>query len=144
VTRSLFCVFAAAAGMMCTAADRSGLEAAFGNTIFSTYPDGRTGRLWLQANGEFTAEGRRKEHTSGHWTVKDDKLCMRQSRPIPIPFSFCTPLVSGGIGTTWTAKAVTGEPIQVELMRGGDPANAANVSHQVALAPSPPGTPGAH
>ena len=42
-------------------------------------------------------------------------MCLKQSRPFPAPFSYCTPLPSG---VSWTAKAVTGEPIRVRLVRG--------------------------
>ena len=68
------------------------VEAAFANTIVSTYPDGRQAKLWLNPDGTY--------------------------RPIPIPFSWCTARVQGGVGATWTARAVTGEPIKVELKGG--------------------------
>lgn len=91
---------------------------AFNNTIVSTYPDGRTGELWLQPGGGYTARGRRGDASSGHWKVKDGKLCLNQSRPIPAPFSYCTPIPGGGMNTAWSAKAVTGEAIQVRLVKG--------------------------
>lgn len=91
------------------------IHAAFGNTIISTYPDGRTAELWLKPSGRYTAMGRRKDRSSGHWRVSGDKLCLRQSSPIWVPFSYCTPIPTG---TSWRAKAVTGEPIQVRLVKG--------------------------
>lgn len=96
----------------------SRVSEAFGNTIVSTYPDGRTGELWLQPDGRYTAEGRRGDASSGHWKVKGAKLCLSQSTPIPTPISFCTPLPAGGMDTAWSAKAVTGEKIQVKLVKG--------------------------
>lgn len=105
------------------------VAAAFGNTIVSTYPDGRTAELWLQQDGGYSAEGRRGDRSSGHWTVKNDKLCLKQARPLPAPFSYCTQIPSGGINATWTAKAVTGEVLQVQLVRGvraGRPREAAS------------------
>lgn len=96
----------------------SPVDAAFGNTIVSTYPDGRTGELWLQPGGRYTARGRKGDASSGHWKVKAGKLCLSQSSPIPAPFSYCTPLPSGGMDTAWSAKAVTGEPIQVKVVKG--------------------------
>ena len=93
---------------------------AFGNTILSTYPDGRTARLWLQPSGDYTAMGRRGDRSRGRWRTSGDKLCLRQSRPIPAPFSYCTAIPSG---RSWTAKAVTGERIVVRLVEGrGGPA----------------------
>lgn len=100
------------------AAAASPVEKTFGNTIVSTYPDGRTAELWLQRGGGYTARGRRDDPSSGHWSVKGDQLCLRQSHPLPVPFSYCTAIPSGGIGSTWSAKAVTGERIRVELVRG--------------------------
>jgi hypothetical protein len=94
------------------------VEKAFGNTIVSTYPDGRQGQLWLQPGGAYAAQGRRHDPSSGHWSVKGDKLCLKQTKPIFAPFSFCTQVPSGGVGSTWSAKAVTGEDIKVKLVKG--------------------------
>lgn len=94
------------------------VDEAFGNTIVSTYPDGRTGELWLKADGSYSAEGRRHDMSSGHWTVKGEKLCLKQAKPIGAPFSFCTPIPGGGMGQAWSAKAVSGEAIQVRLVKG--------------------------
>ncbi|MBU1346380.1 MAG: hypothetical protein KKA16_05440 [Alphaproteobacteria bacterium] len=94
------------------------LAPAFGNTLLSTYPDGRTARMWLQPGGRFEGRGRRGGLSSGVWRVRNGEVCFSQRRPIPLPGSFCTPIVRGGIGARWTAKAVTGETIQVELVAG--------------------------
>jgi hypothetical protein len=91
------------------------LQKAFGNTIVSTFPDGRTALLWLKAGGEFSGKGRRRLLYSGVWTEKGDKLCLRQTRPIPIPFSYCAAIPAG---TTWTGKAITGEPVKMQLLPG--------------------------
>jgi hypothetical protein len=96
-----------------------GVDQAFGNTIVSTYPDGRTGKLWLKPDGSYTAKGRRGDPSSGHWRVKNAKLCLKQSSPIPTPISFCTAIPSGGMEHAWSAKAVTGEAIRVQLVKGG-------------------------
>jgi len=89
---------------------------AFKGTIISTYPDGRKGKLWLSADGTYKASGRRGDKSSGHWTLKDDKVCLKQSSPMPVPFSFCTPKPTS---STWQAKAVSGEPITVHIEKGG-------------------------
>jgi hypothetical protein len=99
--------------------DKSAMMAkAFGSTIVSTYPDGRQGELWLQRDGSYTAAGRRQDRSSGRWQIKGDKLCMKQQRPIPAPFSYCTPIPSGGIEKPWASKAYTGEAINIRLVRG--------------------------
>ena len=94
------------------------LRAAFDSTIVSTYPDGRKAELWLHPDGSYTAEGRRHDRSSGHWKVKGESLCLKQSHPLPVPFSFCTPIAQARIGARWSGKAVTGEPITIQLIRG--------------------------
>jgi hypothetical protein len=94
------------------------LETAFSNTIRSTYPDGRTAYLWLSRDGSYKAMGRRKDRSDGHWSYKGGKVCLKQAHPMAVPFSFCTGLHEGGIGTRWSAKAVSGEPIQVQVVAG--------------------------
>ena len=94
------------------------IDAAFGNTIVSTYPDGRTGHLWLKADGSYDYAGRRKTPSSGQWSMKGGEVCLKQKKPKSVPFTYCTAAPSGGIGTTWTAKAVTGEKLSVKLVKG--------------------------
>ena len=121
---ALMLAAALAASLAATApASASRMEPAFANTLVSTYPDGRHGRLWLQADGTWRAISRNGHSSGGRWSQKGERLCMRQSRPIPIFFSYCTPMVAGGVGASWRAKAPTGEPITVELVAGreGEP-----------------------
>ncbi len=118
MTRSMLVAAAAVAALCCTAAETSQLNAAFKNTIVSTYPDGRQGRLWLSRGGAYTAEGRRKDRSDGQWTLKGDQICLRQSHPATLPISYCTAIPSGGGGAEWSAKSVTGEPIRVKLVKG--------------------------
>jgi hypothetical protein len=94
------------------------LEQTFGSTIVSTYPDGRQGELWLQRDGSYTATGRRLEATSGRWQIKSDKLCLKQQKPFGVPFSFCTLVPAGGLDKPWAAKAPTGDPITVKVVKG--------------------------
>ena len=91
------------------------VAAAFGNTIVSTYPDGRTGLLWLKADGTYTGKGRRRLPSSGTWTIKSSQVCFRQLRPRRAPFSYCTKLPSTSV---WSARAVTGERVQVRIVEG--------------------------
>ncbi len=94
------------------------LEPAFSNTIVSTYPDGRKAKLWLNRDGTYRAQGRRGKPSSGRWSVKGSEICLKQRRPVPGPFSYCTPIKSGGVGTKWSGKAVTGEPISIQVVSG--------------------------
>ena len=97
---------------------KSVLEPAFSNTIVSTYPDGRKAKLWLNADGTYRAQGRRGKPSSGRWTLKGERICLKQSKPMAGPFSYCTAVKRGGVGTSWTGKAVTGEPIRIQVVAG--------------------------
>ncbi len=118
MTRTTTLLGLAAATLACTAASSSPVGEAFGNTIVSTYPDGRSAELWLAPDGSYAGQGRRHDPSSGHWRVKDAKLCLKQARPIPAPFSWCTPLPSSGFAAAWAAKAPTGETLSIKQVRG--------------------------
>ncbi|HVY33189.1 MAG TPA: hypothetical protein VG960_02090 [Caulobacteraceae bacterium] len=98
----------------------SSLEAAFGNTIVSTHPDGRKARLWLRRDGGYDAQGRAGERSGGVWTVKGEKLCLTQRRPWPIPFSYCKPIPPVAVGKPWRDKAVNGDPVTNEVLPGSE------------------------
>ena len=102
--------------MLCAAGTpHSTVSRAFGNTIVSTYPDHREGKLWLAPSGSYTAMGPDGDHSSGYWKIKGRKLCLKQAHPPTPPFfRYCTPIPSQD---QWTAKAVTGETIQVRLVK---------------------------
>jgi hypothetical protein len=99
------------------------LAPAFGNTVVSIYPDGRTQRIWLHAGGDFEGIGRKGQHIAGHWTVKGEKVCLRQTHPPTLPFSYCTPFPEDPkIGAMWAAKDFFGTPIHLMVMPGpGEP-----------------------
>ena len=93
------------------------IERAFGNTIQSTYPDGRQAELWLQPGGAYQAKGRRGQDTSGRWSVSGQRLCLRQLRPFFAPIHYCTPIPVSMAGA-WNARAPTGERVSVALVVG--------------------------
>lgn len=102
------------------AAESRGLAAAFGNTVKALYPDGRYQWLWFRADGTWEAFGRRGKWSSGNWSEKDaGKVCLKQAKPIAIPFKYCTDFpATGGIGAVWTSRSVEGDPIKVTVVRG--------------------------
>lgn len=121
--RMIFAAAAAASALAVaatssSAADKSDLAPAFKNTVVSTYPDGRQAKLWLSPSGSYKAEGRKHDMSTGTWKLKDDQICMRQSSPKTLPISYCTAIPSGGVGSTWSAKSVFGDPLQVKLVSG--------------------------
>jgi hypothetical protein len=99
-------------------ASPSSVRAAFGNTVVSTYPDGRTGLLWLKADGTYNAMGRRRTPSSGTWSVKGEKVCLKQRKPRAAPIAYCTKFPNGGVGASWQGRAVTGEKITIKLVQG--------------------------
>lgn len=101
------------------ATEPRGVAAAFGNTVKALYPDGRYQRLWLRADGAWEAVGRRGKWSSGRWSEKDGKVCLRQSKPFPAPFRYCTDFPSnGGLGVQWTSRDMAGEPIRLTVVKG--------------------------
>ena len=101
------------------AAETRGVAAAFGNTVKALYPDGKYQWLWFKADGTWEAFGRRGKWSSGKWSEKDAKVCMKQSKPIPIPFKYCTDFpANGGVGAVWSSRSMEGDPIKVTVVRG--------------------------
>jgi hypothetical protein len=98
---------------------KASVARAFGNTIVSTYPDGRKAETWLKADGTYTGMGRKKtDPSSGHWTIKGDKVCLKQSKPFGAPFSVCIKVPAAGLEKGFQNKAVTGEMTTVTLVHG--------------------------
>jgi hypothetical protein len=96
-----------------------GVAAAFGNTVKAIYPDGKNQRIWLREDGTWEAIGRRGKHSSGKWSAKGSKVCLKQSKPFPAPFKYCTDFpANGGLGAVWASKDMTGVPIKLTLVKG--------------------------
>lgn len=117
---TLTSVFAVVASMSAHAApDAHGVTVAFGNTVKALYADGKSQRLWFKADGSWEAVGRRGKWSAGRWSLKDDRVCLKQSSPFPAPFRYCTLFpASGGIGAVWTSRDWQGEPIKLTVVRG--------------------------
>ena len=92
------------------------LQRAFGNTVVSTYADGREGRLWLAPSGAYAALGPPGDRTLGRWWLKGNRLCLKQDVPATLPFlRYCTRLPTQ---EPWITRAITGETIQVRVASG--------------------------
>jgi hypothetical protein len=105
-----------------TAMDKAGGEkadvsAAFGNTVFSIYPDGRSQKVWFAPDGTWTGLSRRGRPLAGVWTVKGPKICLKQSRPPTLPISFCQ-IFPEYPAKGMDAKDLTGTPIHLKLVKG--------------------------
>jgi hypothetical protein len=91
------------------------LTPAFRGTIVSTYPSGRSARLWLNANGTYTGLGAKGAHYAGVWKLRGEKVCLRQTRPSPSLFTFCQDIPNVGPGGTWASRSPKGEPLRNRL-----------------------------
>jgi hypothetical protein len=112
-------LLAAPAAQAATAAETARLSPVFGNTVKALYPDGKAQRLWFKADGTWEAVGRRGKWSAGKWSVKDDKICLKQSKPFPAPFKYCTAFpANGGPGVVWTSRDMYGEPIRLTVVKG--------------------------
>ena len=107
------------AALNAQAADLGRVAAAFGNTVMSIYPDGRSQKIWLHPDGSWNGLGRNGAPLAGHWTMKGDRVCLRQMKPPTLPFSYCTPFPDDPhIGATWTSKDFVGTPIRLTVVKG--------------------------
>lgn len=113
-------VLTAAGGAGAEPARAGGISAAFGNTVKALYPDGRYQWLWFKADGSWEAFGRRGKWSSGKWSQRGaGEVCLRQSKPIPIPLNYCTAFPAGSsVGAVWSSKSMEGEPIKVTVVKG--------------------------
>ena len=93
------------------------VEATFGNTVMSIYPDGRSQKLWLQPDGTWTGLSRRGNPLAGKWSTKGEKVCLRQTSPPTLPISFCQALPDNPETGVFT-KDLTGAPIHLKLVKG--------------------------
>jgi hypothetical protein len=72
---------AQAAAASSAAASSANVSAAFGNTVMTIDPDGRSRKIWLQPDGTWTGLSRRGLDLAGKWKVNGDKVCLSQSKP---------------------------------------------------------------
>jgi hypothetical protein len=117
--RAAIGAYTAFAGLNAQAADLTTVSPAFGNTVVSTYPDGRTLKIMLHPDGSWDGVARSGVPLAGRWQIKGEKLCMRQSKPPTLPISFCTPFPEHSEpGVQWTSRDVLGTPIRLSLQKG--------------------------
>lgn len=93
------------------------IYAAFGNTIMSIYPDGRSQKIWMHPDGTWTGQSRRGIPLAGKWTAKDDRVCLRQSKPPTLPISFCQTMPQDP-AVTLTSHDLTGRTIRLKIVKG--------------------------
>ncbi len=95
------------------------VKPAFGNTVLSVYPDGRSQKIWMHPDGSWDGQSRRGTPLAGKWNVRDGKVCMKQSKPPTLPLAYCTSFPDNTfVGVSWTSKDMSGTPIQLKVVKG--------------------------
>ena len=64
------------------------VRAAFGNTLLTIDPDGRSRKIWLKPDGTWTGLSRRGLDLAGKWKMDGEKVCLSQSKPA-LPGRLC-------------------------------------------------------
>jgi hypothetical protein len=120
MTRSMMllsaALLAAPLAAQAAAAPPTNVKAAFGNTVLTIDPDGRSRKIWLQPDGTWTGLSRRGLDLAGKWTVKGDKVCLSQSKP-RLFGSMCERFPTEP-GAGLEAKDPTGKMIHIKLVKG--------------------------
>jgi hypothetical protein len=113
----LFAVLAAAPiGAQAADAPSANVKAAFGNTLLTIDPDGRSRKIWLKPDGTWTGLSRRGLDLAGKWKVEGAKVCLTQSKPAlfgSLCQIFPTDLDSGAV-----TKDPTGRTVRLKLVKG--------------------------
>jgi len=99
------------------AAPSAKVATAFGNTVLSIYPDGRSQKIWLKDDGSWTGQSRRGNPLAGSWTVKGEQVCLKQTKPA-LPFGHFCQLFPNDPATGIDSKDLTGTRIHLKLVKG--------------------------
>jgi hypothetical protein len=108
-----------AAPIIAQAADAppANVQAAFGNTLLTIDPDGRSRKIWLDPDGTWTGRSRRGLELAGKWKMDGEKVCLSQSKP-GLPGSLCqvfpSDLKVGGPAT----QDPSGKTGKLQLVKG--------------------------
>lgn len=109
-------LLAAPLAAQAASAQTANVEAAFGNTLLTIDPDGRSRKIWLRPDGSWTGLSRRGLDLAGKWKVEGDKVCLSQSKPALFG-SMCQVFPTDpkvGVET----KDPTGKSVQLKLVKG--------------------------
>ena len=107
---------AAPLGVRAADAPTANVSAAFGNTLLTIDPDGRSRKIWLKPDGTWTGLSRRGLDLAGKWKVEGEKVCLSQSKPA-LPGSMCEKFPADPEDGT-EAKDPTGKTIRLKLVKG--------------------------
>ena len=110
----------AAVAVVCLVASpgRADINAAFGNTVLSRYPDGGWVKHWFNPDGTYAAQFSDGRRLSARWAVEGQRVCLRNIRPNMLIPRFCTAMIDADIGETWHSRDPLGRRVQNVLVAG--------------------------
>jgi hypothetical protein len=92
------------------------VKAAFGNTLMTIDPDGRSRKIWLSPDGTWSGLSRRGLDLAGKWTTKGEEICLSQSKP-KLPGRMCGRFPTKP-GVTLQAKDPMGKTVRLRMAKG--------------------------
>lgn len=97
---------------------RADMNAAFGNTVVSRYPDGGWVKHWFSPDGSYAAQFSDGRRLSARWSVQGERVCLTNMRPSMLIPRFCTAMIEADVGDTWHSRDPLGRRVQNVLMAG--------------------------
>ena len=97
---------------------RADINAAFGNTVVSRYPDGGWVKHWFNPDGSYAAQFSDGRRLSARWSVRGERVCLSHIRPSMLIPRVGTTLIDADIGETWQSRDPLGRRVQNVLVAG--------------------------
>ncbi|GAA0870017.1 hypothetical protein GCM10009116_18530 [Brevundimonas basaltis] len=107
-----------AAACLVATPGRADINAAFGNTVLSRYPDGGWVKHWFNPDGTYAAQFSDGRRLSARWAVRGEKLCLTNIRPNMLIPRFCTEMIEASVGETWQSRDPLGRRVSNVLIAG--------------------------
>ena len=97
---------------------RADINAAFGNTVLTRYPDGGWVKHWFNPDGTYAAQFSDGRRLSARWAVRGERVCLSNIRPSMLIPRFCTTMIDAAVGETWQSRDPLGRRVQNVLLEG--------------------------
>ena len=105
-------VAAVSAACLLASPVRADINAAFGNTVVSRYPDGGWVKHWFNPDGSYAAQFSDGRRLSARWSVRGERVCLSHIRPSMLIPRVCTEIKHADIGATWQSRDPRGRRVQ--------------------------------